>query len=231
MTTELPPIAAIKDRAWREHERIDGALARGEIDDAGWHAQWQAVVTPAFLAGEDPRAQSGVSGDAAHWEATRRPILRAVDRDGDFLDIGCANGHLLECLHDWAAEDGMALEPYGLDISPELADLARHRLPQWTDRIWVGNALHWTPPRRFDYVRTGLEYVPANRRPDLVRHLLAHVVGRRLIIGMNTEERGNPEFEAVVRDMGLSIAGSHEIPHRDPRCVRRVFWLDREDAA
>lgn len=32
-------------------------------------------------------------------------------------------------------------------------------------------------------------------------------------------------------DEALPIAGYHEIPHRDPLCVRRVFWIDREDVA
>ena len=50
-----------------------------------------------------------------------------------------------------------------LDIAPELADLARRRLPKWMDRIYVGNVLYWNPPKRFDFVRTGLEYVPERR--------------------------------------------------------------------
>ena len=61
----------------------------------------------------------------------------------------------MESMAAWAG-----VEPYGLEISPELAELARRRLPQWADRIWVGNAPTWTPPRRFDVVRTGLDYVP-----------------------------------------------------------------------
>jgi hypothetical protein len=28
----------------------------------------------------------------------REPILTAIDSGGDILDIGCANGYLLECL-------------------------------------------------------------------------------------------------------------------------------------
>jgi hypothetical protein len=30
------------------------------------------------------------------------------------------------------------VEPYGVDISPALAELARRRLPRWADRIWTG---------------------------------------------------------------------------------------------
>ncbi|MFI5243273.1 MAG: class I SAM-dependent methyltransferase, partial [Gemmatimonadales bacterium] len=73
----------------------------------------------------------------------------AVDRDGAFLDVGCASGYLLETLVAWCRERGIAIDPYGLDISPELADIARRRLPQWAERVFVGNALTWIPPRRF----------------------------------------------------------------------------------
>ena len=68
-------------------------------------------------------------------------------------------------------------EPSGLDISPELAEFARRRLPHWADRIWVGNALEWEPPRRFDVVRTGLDYVPPRPRRELVEHLLGVCAG------------------------------------------------------
>jgi hypothetical protein len=52
-----------------------------------------------------------------------------------------------------------------------------------SNRIYTGNASDWMPPRRFTYVRTGLEYVPAGREPALVARLLRDVVepGGRLI--------------------------------------------------
>lgn len=52
---------------------------------------------------------------------------------------------LLESVVQWAGQDGYSLEPYGLDISEKLAELARHRLPRWRDRAFVGNALFWEP--------------------------------------------------------------------------------------
>jgi hypothetical protein len=90
---------------------IDAALERGEIDEEGWHRAMADLVVPAYLGGDNPRAQSGHSGDAERWEGARRLLLDAVERPGSFLDIGCANGHLMECLRAWAAEDGIDLEP------------------------------------------------------------------------------------------------------------------------
>jgi SAM-dependent methyltransferase len=157
-------------------------------------------------------------------------LLQAVDRGGTFLDIGCANGYLIECLQGWAANDRIALEVYGLEISPELADLARRRLPDWQARIWTGNAYDFAPPVRFDFVRTGLEYVPPTRRREFVHRLLTRYLSPagRLIIGMRTELQTERPIEEAVAEWGHLIAGRIEVPHPDPRAVRRAFWIDRE---
>jgi SAM-dependent methyltransferase len=224
------PVELSVDGGAHEWAAMNRALADGDIDEAGWYERYMAVLVPAYLAGQSPRAQSGHSGDEARWEAARRPILDAVDQSGDFLDIGCANGYLMESLERWSLQDGRPVEPYGLEISPELADLARERLPRWADRIWTGNALYWRHPqgRRFDYVRTGLEYAPPGRAADLVQHLLDHVVGRRLIVGVYNEEADRPERESEIRDAGFEIKGQRGwLKPDDDRVARRVFWLDR----
>jgi SAM-dependent methyltransferase len=172
------PVEALVDRGWRDWTRIDAMLARGEIDEEGWHREVAKVVVPAYLAANNPRAQSGSSSEESAWAEARSPLLQAVGRSGTFLDIGCANGHLIECLQRWAEMDGIALEVYGLEISPELADLACRRLPQSRARIWTGNAYDFEPPMRFDFVRTGLEYVPPSRRREFVRRLLARYLNR-----------------------------------------------------
>jgi SAM-dependent methyltransferase len=182
----------VADRAfWQARVgALDQARGRGEIDDAQWFAEMAAIFEAAYLAGDNPRAQSGFGGDEARWEAGRRPIADAIDRDGTFLDIGCASGHLLESLVDWTAH---RIEPYGLDLAPALVELARRRLPHWADRIFLGNALRWEPPHRFDFVRTELVYVPLDRQRALVDHLLAHVVapgGRLILCGYGSPRSG-----------------------------------------
>ena len=216
------------ERSWRELAAIDEALERGEIDEQGWHDAVAAIVVPAYLAGDTPWEQSGKSGDLASWELGRRPVMAAVDRDGTFLDVGCANGFLMESVRAWGHEDGRDVEPYGLEISPDLAALARRRLPQWADRIFVGNAATWLPPRRFDFVRTGLDYVPPTRRRELVEHLLANVVapGGRLIIGIFNEEKEEQRTEECAASWGFRIAGRRDVEHRDPRVAYRVFWIE-----
>lgn len=116
-----------------------------------------------------------------------------------------------------------------------MAGLARRRLPQWAGRIFAGNAIEWAPPWRFDFVRTGLEYVPPRRQRDLVARLLRDVVapGGRLIVGVYSEERdetrAGPSEEERVAAWGFAVAGRTERPHlSDPRIRYRAFWIDRE---
>jgi SAM-dependent methyltransferase len=223
------PAEALVDRGWRELAGIDAMLASGEIDEEGWYREVSKAVASKYLAAKSPHAQSGFSRDQAGWEQARRPLLRAIKSSGTFLDIGCANGYLMECLQRWGAEDGIELEVYGLEISSELAGLARMRLPQWRDRIWTGNAYDFEPQMPFDLVRTGLEYVPRSRRREFVQRLLIKYLrpGGRLIIGMQTELRSEESVESAVADWGHAIAGRVEVPHPDPRAVRRAFWIDR----
>src|SRR5207244_9228801 len=146
----------IVGRGWQLIEPIEAAYERGEIEVAEWHRRIGAIIGPAYLAATNPRAQSGASGTAAEWERARRFIFAAVNRDGTFLDVGCANGHLMECAVICLAESGVMIEPYGVEIVPELAALARERLPHWAERISIGNALTWTRDRPFAFVHTGL---------------------------------------------------------------------------
>ena len=149
-----------------------------------YFVQQQAIHEAKYLAGTNPRQQSGFGRDAPDWERFRRSVVAPIDRDGSFLDIGCANGLLMESGVAWAREGGHSVEPFGLDISERLAELARRRLPQWRDRIFVGNALFWKPPMRFDFVRTELVYVPPSHRRRYAERLLDEFVspGGRLII-------------------------------------------------
>ncbi|MEP6689742.1 MAG: class I SAM-dependent methyltransferase [Gemmatimonadaceae bacterium] len=217
------------DHAWRELDAIDHALARDDITEDDWYRARQALIVPAYLAADDPRAQSGYGGDDGEWEAARGLLVDAIDRDGTFADIGCANGHLMESVCTWSARRGHAIEPYGVDLSPELARLAAARLPHWRERIWVGNGLDWLPLFRFDFVHLqDVTYVPVTRREELVAHLLEVVCrpGGRLIIGPFNESIDERAAEKRVVSWGYRIAGRAERPHRHPDVMRPAFWVD-----
>lgn len=222
MTAMPDPYAHLKDNGWREIAEIDRRLAAGEIDEAGWHVAMAELIVPAYLAADTPWGQSGKTGSADDFDRSRDLIADAIDHDGSFLDVGCASGWLMERLPHWTKHD---VEPHGLDIAPELADLARSRLPHWTDRIHVGNALQWRPDRRFTYVRTGLEYVPQARRGEFVRHLLTYA--DRVIVGVFNEQAHERPTEDELRGHGFEIAGRTERAHsKKPGMCYRAVWID-----
>jgi SAM-dependent methyltransferase len=160
-----------------------------------WFAHNREVLETAYLAKTEPWAQSGMSGPFERWRALRKPVVDCIDQDGTFLDVGCANGYLLECCKSWAAERGVRVEPFGVDFSEKLIGLARERLPEHRDNFWTANAFEWVPPRRFTFVRTDLCYAPAELEEEYVRHLLAHFVepGGRLLIASYGEGQPDPE--------------------------------------
>jgi hypothetical protein len=216
------PFAHLKENRWREVAEIDDRLQRGEIDEEQWHREMALLVVPAYLAADTPWGQSGKSGDGEDWETARSLVAAAIDRDGSFLDVGCASGYLMECLPGWTS---FHVEPYGLEIAPELAELARRRLPEWADRIWVGNALAWEPPRSFTYIRTGLEYAPSSRKRALVEHLLEFC--ERLVVGVFNEHESERTTEALLRSFGFRPTGGARRSHPRKRGMEyRTLWLD-----
>ncbi len=185
------------------------------------------------LKAPDEYGRSSFQGDAGRWEALRRPCVKAVDRSGSFLDMGCANGLFLESAVEWAAQGGHVLEPYGLDHSAALAEMARARLRLGEDRIFVGDCFKWEPPRRFDFVRRELVYVPGDRRREYVARLVDRFLapGGRLIVASYGTRGGIPpaqDVAALLGGLGFAVAGQAE--GRDPwsdKTLTRVAWVGR----
>ena len=218
-----PAVAAVIHAAARSYRSL------GEQD---FYADSQRTLEPGYLRGTTPQRGSGFSGGPGEWRQARRHITEAIDGDGTFLDVGCANGLLMESAAAWCAERGLAVEPYGVDISPKLAELARRRLPRWADRIWAGNAADWRPPdgQRFDYVHILLECVPRARRGDLVRHHLAHTVrpgtGRLLVSDYTADPAtGHPAAPETLRSLGFRVAGQTSGGDRPGRVPLPTAWI------
>jgi hypothetical protein len=211
-------------------EAADAALAAGLVSVAEWQHRITEALAVAYLIDGDPRWQSGFDGDAALWREARELVLGAVPRDGTFLDVGCANGHLMECLVAWAHERGIVLIAYGLELNAALADLARGRLPAWSDRIYTGNVTDWIPPQRFTYVRTGLEYVPPAAASALIRRLLDHAVAPdgRLIVGPMSDA----ELSASRQPFADAGVGDLEMVSATDRTGKRrhVVWTRRSSS-
>ncbi len=138
-----------------------------------------------YLQTDDPILQSGFGGGAKRWREEREPILEAINEDGELLDIGCANGYLLECLVSWGRERDLTLIPYGIDLNPRLVELAKKRLPTFKGHFFVADAWGWIPEKPFKYVYTLSHCVPDSYLEDYLEHLITHVVapGGKLIVG------------------------------------------------
>lgn len=220
-----------KNRACRIVADLAHRLESGKITEEQWFEENCRIFTEAYLARSDPRSQSGHSGDAKHFANSRAMLLPAIDRDGSFIDIGCANGHLIELLQRWALALGFELEMYGLDISAPLVELARRRLPNWRDRFYVGNALSWRPERRFDIVLlVELACVPRFLERELVANMMDNVVapGGRLIVGPTTVEHTDHSIRERLESWGYEIDGYVERSHHRYReLCRRLYWIDK----
>jgi hypothetical protein len=160
-----------------------------------WDRRTADRLERAYLAaGAGPGGSGSSETSGGEWRAKRQHLCVPMDGDGTWLDVGCANGHLLATLPAWCAERGISIEPYGLELLPALAELARSRHPRLADRIWTGSVMTWKPPRRFRYVTALDDQVPPCRLADLVARLLAEFVegGGRLIVSSYTDSHGVP---------------------------------------
>jgi SAM-dependent methyltransferase len=188
------------------------------------------ALEAAYLTEDDPIRQSGFRGGPERWRAEREPILDAIESDGDILDVGCANGYLLECLVGWGRERGLTLVPYGLDQGARLVELARRRFPDCAGNFSVGNAWEWQPPRRFRYVYTLYDCVPGDYLEEYIHRLLRRVVapGGRLIVGAyGSRSHGTPPFdiEGSLKSAGFEVGGT--VYGGNPP-ITAFAWVDSE---
>lgn len=168
-----------------------------------WFEGNKTLLETAYLTGQQPWQQSGFGLHTprtyADWEALRKPVAGAMDKSGTFLDIGCANGYLLECVLRWTGERGLTITPYGLDLSEKMVELARQRLPQYANHFFTGNVWDWQPPQTFDYVRTELVYLPAELRSQFVIRLLTRFLnpGGKLLLAEYRSRRDPPPNQSI----------------------------------
>jgi hypothetical protein len=181
----------------------------------------------------DPVRQSGFGGGPERWRTERELVLDAVADDGDLLDVGCANGYLLECLVQWGHERHISLTPYGVNCGAHLIALAQQRLPQYASHFWVANAWEWRPPRQFRYVYSLYDCVPEERLPAYIRRLVTRYVepGGTLILGAygsSSKQEAARDIATDITAAGFCVAGSSS---RGTLPVARVAWIRAEQGA
>jgi hypothetical protein len=92
--------------------------ARRALDEEAFYRDSQLLLERSYLRDGTPRGGSGFGGTATDWRAQRGHLCQAIDRDGSFLDVGCANGHLAESMVAWCAERGVAWSRTGSTCRP-----------------------------------------------------------------------------------------------------------------
>src|ERR1041384_5448766 len=112
--------SSAKARAQSAIDAASVALDQGAMTEREWHLAVTDALAQAYLAEDDPRWQSGFDGDAELWRQARELVLDAVPHAGSFLDVGSANGHLMECLETWAWERALRLDVHGLELNEDL---------------------------------------------------------------------------------------------------------------
>lgn len=187
------------------------------------------ALEDSYLEYEDPIRQSGFGGGAERWQAERSPILDAIDSGGDILDVGCANGYLLECLIGWGRARGLELIPHGIDMNSKLVELARKRFPQFGGNFHIGNSWDWEPSRRYKYVYALHDCVPRSYLAEYIERLLRKVVqsdGRLIVGAYGSRSQGTPPFDLVafLESLGYDLAGS-AVGGLPP--VALFTWIDR----
>ncbi len=189
-----------------------------------WFEKQKREIFDTYLLREEPWEQSGKSGPEERWTACRKSVADCIEKSGSFLDIGCANGYLLECTVRWVKERDIEIVPYGLDLSEELIQLAKDRLPEYSDNLYTGNAWYWDPPERYDYVRTELVYVPDNLQKQYIERILDKYLsekGELLIalygsIPVNSRRDGVEKIEKWGYKISRHVSGYWE----DKECSR-----------
>ncbi len=212
-------------------EDVSGALTPellAKVDT--WERRAAELLEAAYVArGAGPRGSGSNSASEGDWRAKRQHLAVPMDRSGDWLDVGCANAHLLATLPGWAAERDLTIVPHGLELLPRVAELARSLHPELADRIWTGSVLRWSPPRSFRYVTALTDSAP----PELLGHLIDRLLDRfvepggRLILSSYTSTGHEPQ--PLVEDVtaaGFSPDGVIHI-ERPGRFPLQTIWLDR----
>jgi hypothetical protein len=194
-----------------------------------WDQRVTELLEPAYLAaGRGPRGSGSGDESEGGWRAKRQHLVVPMDTSGSWLDVGCANGHLLVTLPVWAAERGVVIEANGLELIPRIADLARSLHPELADRIWTGSVMTWAPPKKFRYVTTSDDVVPPHRLGDLIERMRTEFVetGGRIIVSSYTNRGERPRL--LFRDLiecGHGPTGTIHIdrPNRSPLLTA---WID-----
>lgn len=199
-----------------------------DVPDPDFRAQ-ALTLEDSYLQSDDPMVQSGFHGGRARWVVERSPLVEAIDRDGSFLDVGCANGLLASDVVDWARAKGHRIIPHGIDLGSRLVDLARGRLLGHAANFVTTDAWTWEPDRQWTFVYSLLDLSPEELWCKWAERLFAWVEpGGRLIMGSyGSKSRGESPVDvaSVFAHCGLEVTGSSA---GGEESITRFAWSNKQ---
>src|SRR5260221_3016846 len=118
--------ARLRDAGRPDLAAVVRAAARSyrTLDDQTYYADSLRTLERAYLRGRTPQDGSGFGGDERAWRRARHHITEGITTARTFLDVGCANGLLMEPVVAWCAQRGLRGEPSGLHLASRLVELA-----------------------------------------------------------------------------------------------------------
>lgn len=195
--------------------------------DSEFLTEMRALEATCLLS-DDPMVQSGFLGGRERWCVERSPLVEAIDRDGSFLDVGCANGLLAADVVEWAAARGHRIVPWGIDLGGELVALAKSRHPDLAENFQQADAWRWEPGRSWTYVYSLVHLAPEHLLCEWIRRLWSWVEpGGRLIVGAygsRSQGFSPTDVNSVLTGCGFEVAASSS-GGEGP--ITRFVWADK----
>lgn len=180
-----------------------------------------------FLSCKTELQRSCWGGTPEGWRRAREVILKAVRRDGSFLDVGCANGVLVRDLRRWAREKGIALRPYGIDLLEEFIPEARQKNPKFKNNFFAAEMMAFKTREKFTYIRVE-NYGPYRSPESFFRKYLGMLEadGRLIITHYDHEKDQFAALKDYYRNnesrFRYSLVGTAEVPR-----TTLVLWMER----
>lgn len=209
--------------------RVKEDLKAGKITESQYYELRKEATNSVYLNHKEPYAQCGHTGNEQTWVYSRiMPLLEVLNKNGSFIDVACANGYINESLFKWTNNSPIDIEYYGVDISKELIDIAKQRMPQFADNYYVANVDGFIPPKKFDYVRIlAISFIPEYKHKNFVDSLFNDYLKNtgRLILGPYTEAKNTNEFMDYIEYLGYKHSGYLTKSYGGKE--RKMFWIDK----